>query len=168
MDEHNSVWGSWYDAKTSRWGYACCRLMERGVACSAPRLPEANFPEDEGQSDSGIEKTSSDSEVRAKQRTERSPLNWSDSPETLLPREEVIATVPNDISERLRPRAEKAAWVEHFIRLIVGAWQRKLSSGLEAITPLVWRLRHGVNLNHGEGSLLPSAGRPGQAWRESM
>jgi hypothetical protein len=89
---------------------------------------------------------------------------------TLLPREEAIATVPSDIFERLRPGAEKAAWVEHFIFFIVGAWQRKLSSGLEgfsdrdrasfkdslpdvqkAITPLVWRMRKGGNLNRGEG-----------------
>lgn len=31
---HASVWGSWFDSQAGRWGYACCRGLERRGECN--------------------------------------------------------------------------------------------------------------------------------------
>lgn len=36
---HTTVWGSFYDKEKDKWGYACCRRMERDVGCG-PAEPE--------------------------------------------------------------------------------------------------------------------------------
>merc|ERR1739847_54718 len=38
---HKCVWGSFYDAETHKWGYACCKSLDKNVTC-----PYYN-PEDE-------------------------------------------------------------------------------------------------------------------------
>lgn len=30
---HKSVWGSFYDAETHKWGYACCKSLDKGMTC---------------------------------------------------------------------------------------------------------------------------------------
>ena len=30
---HSEVWGSYFDMESKRWGYACCRCLERGEPC---------------------------------------------------------------------------------------------------------------------------------------
>jgi len=30
---HDSVWGSWYDAEASKWGYSCCKTLEYNAQC---------------------------------------------------------------------------------------------------------------------------------------
>ncbi|CAK9050363.1 unnamed protein product [Durusdinium trenchii] len=30
---HSTVWGSYFDATSRRWGYACCRSLDRNEAC---------------------------------------------------------------------------------------------------------------------------------------
>ncbi|CAE8705883.1 unnamed protein product, partial [Polarella glacialis] len=40
---HTSVWGSWFDPDAKKWGFACCRSLERRTRCSL-------LPEEEGES----------------------------------------------------------------------------------------------------------------------
>lgn len=35
VNGHAAIWGSWYDASRHRWGYACCRGVEKTAVCSA-------------------------------------------------------------------------------------------------------------------------------------
>mmetsp|Transcript_44104 Transcript_44104/g.138187 ORF Transcript_44104/g.138187 Transcript_44104/m.138187 type:complete len:244 (-) Transcript_44104:54-785(-) len=32
---HCTVWGSWYSVDEKQWGFACCKVMDRGVGCPA-------------------------------------------------------------------------------------------------------------------------------------
>ncbi len=34
VNNHTAVWGSWYDAGTSTWGYACCHSIIHVSYCS--------------------------------------------------------------------------------------------------------------------------------------
>merc|ERR1711879_122321 len=101
--------------------------------------------------------SSTDSETRRNRRDENRPLDWSNPPPELLSADQV---------EGGRP----AAYIQHLIRFVIGQWQEKLEKdGLEgftdiekaafkdtlpdtemAVTPLMCRLRNGVNLNRGE------------------
>mmetsp|Transcript_16383 Transcript_16383/g.22036 ORF Transcript_16383/g.22036 Transcript_16383/m.22036 type:complete len:319 (-) Transcript_16383:109-1065(-) len=31
---HQSVWGSWYSMEEKRWGFVCCKVMDRNMECS--------------------------------------------------------------------------------------------------------------------------------------
>eukprot|EP00439_Symbiodinium_sp_Y106_P079283 s125_g17.t5 len=42
---HSEVWGSWYDASAERWGYACCRALQRSKACVANAAPAQDLEE---------------------------------------------------------------------------------------------------------------------------
>jgi len=91
---------------------------------------------------------------------ENAPIDFSDPPMELLPR--------SDFGGRA------AAYVEHFVRYVIGAWRREreinkdfagftdiekaafsgtgsLEDVEKAITPLLWRLKKGVTLERGEG-----------------
>eukprot|EP00928_Gymnodinium_smaydae_P092947 TRINITY_DN7694_c0_g1_i1.p1 TRINITY_DN7694_c0_g1~~TRINITY_DN7694_c0_g1_i1.p1 ORF type:complete len:283 (-),score=56.92 TRINITY_DN7694_c0_g1_i1:18-866(-) len=38
---HSSVWGSWYECGSHRWGFACCQVLDRSARClHAPAEPE--------------------------------------------------------------------------------------------------------------------------------
>ena len=36
---HSSVWGSYFDMKSKRWGYSCCQSIEKGVKCTLEGPP---------------------------------------------------------------------------------------------------------------------------------
>lgn len=40
---HSEVWGSYFDLESKKWGYACCKTLDRMVACpaasSSPKRP---------------------------------------------------------------------------------------------------------------------------------
>ncbi|CAE7244528.1 SLU7 [Symbiodinium natans] len=102
-NEHTSVWGSFYDPETKRWGYGCCKVMEKQSKCTAEKAPEP-------------EPNSSD---------------LDNSPESLGPDEVEIIDWNNPPAE-LRPRGSfkaPTAWVEHYVRHYVGEWQRKAEDG---------------------------------------
>lgn len=42
---HSEVWGSWYDASAERWGYACCRALQRSKRCAANASPAQDLEE---------------------------------------------------------------------------------------------------------------------------
>mmetsp|Transcript_82984 Transcript_82984/g.238497 ORF Transcript_82984/g.238497 Transcript_82984/m.238497 type:complete len:289 (+) Transcript_82984:78-944(+) len=49
---HESVWGSWFSMDEKRWGFSCCKEMQRKLRCPlAPALPE----EPEKQQNGGAE-----------------------------------------------------------------------------------------------------------------
>jgi len=33
INNHTSVYGSWYDKRTGRWGYQCCHSLEKNAYC---------------------------------------------------------------------------------------------------------------------------------------
>ncbi|CAJ1451821.1 unnamed protein product [Effrenium voratum] len=37
---HVGVWGSFYEPEAKRWGYKCCKIMDRNGQCTAERPPE--------------------------------------------------------------------------------------------------------------------------------
>jgi hypothetical protein len=158
--KHKAVWGSCYDTATKRWGYACCREFVRDRECTvkeepAPPAPPKPTPRFEG--DVSSDDLSPESEQEKK---ENDPLDWSNPPTDLLP---VGAAKP-------------AARIEHFVRYVIGAWQRELDAGAggfsdppfgylereafkqrdalpetkKAITPLIRRLQNGKTLDRGE------------------
>lgn len=46
---HTSVWGSWYTAEGKRWGFACCRTLDRMSRCPlAPEVPPSLIPPAKG------------------------------------------------------------------------------------------------------------------------
>lgn len=153
---HTSVWGSWYDAENRQWGYACCRMLQRNQPCPIEKATPVIRDDLEG-SDSGIEKTSeTDSE---EYKTERSPWNWNNPPTELLP------PVTEDASKK-----QKEEFVSNFVGYSLGVWHREqekgfknftpeqrasfkdLSSMQTALSPLMWRLKKGENLDRGEGN----------------
>merc|ERR550517_1220584 len=42
---HSSVYGSWYDTKTHRWGYSCCRNTHQNAYCTGKYKRETNIAE---------------------------------------------------------------------------------------------------------------------------
>jgi len=34
INDHSSVWGSYYDKKSGKWGYACCRQLDKMSVCT--------------------------------------------------------------------------------------------------------------------------------------
>lgn len=153
---HRSVWGSWYDSEKKMWGYACCRTVKKGAECPKKDEFEAE-PEGftlprQADSDDCSEPTSrSDSEEK---KGESDALDWSNPP------------------AELRPRAEfkkRQDYVEHFVRYVIGAWQRAedgnfpgfvemdkarfrgaLKETVDGVTPLLRRIKKGVKLERGE------------------
>jgi len=150
---HTAVWGSWYDPESKRWGYACCKGIQRDQACTvAPPPKEGAAANGEDGADSGIEVTSPDSEDQ----TEFDAWDFSKSPAELLPPEKVC-------------KGQPGAYIQHFVEWIFGEWERMQERGYpgfepiavtkfnktikecqEAITPLLWRLKKGVSLDRGE------------------
>eukprot|EP00954_Amorphochlora_amoebiformis_P008007 620808-Amorphochlora_amoeboformis.AAC.1 len=39
LGAHAAVWGSFYEMKTGKWGYACCRSLVKGGYCKATQPP---------------------------------------------------------------------------------------------------------------------------------
>mmetsp|Transcript_113914 Transcript_113914/g.318232 ORF Transcript_113914/g.318232 Transcript_113914/m.318232 type:complete len:293 (+) Transcript_113914:1-879(+) len=152
-DGHSSVWGSLYDPETKRWGYACCRGMQRGAACTSPQAGQAGAAPAAGE-DSGQEVTSPDTEDEA----ETLPWDFSKPPPPpeLLPCEAVAGG-------KLGP------YIQHFVHYAIGAWARAEAEGFpgfgemerasfrgtieqckKGVGPLMWRLKKGENLDRGE------------------
>jgi hypothetical protein len=142
--DHRAVWGSFYDPQVKRWGYACCRCIQKNSPCSVAK--EAADAAKEAQSS---EEYSPDSEVERE-----APLRWDNPPSEMLP----------------RSNFNKAGdFIEHFVRYIIGAWMQQQDRGfagfpdmqkqafnntvqetIAAITPLIRRLRSGSSLERGE------------------
>lgn len=107
--QHRSVWGSFFDPETKRWGYRCCKVTEKKAICKKPAPVEKEAESSEEYSpDSpgpdGVEQ-----------------ISWSDPPSELLPRQNF---------------AKATEWVEHFVRYFVGAWQRKDADGYAGVEAL--------------------------------
>lgn len=102
INDHTSVWGSLYDLELKRWGYKCCKIMEKNGACTAEKAPE---PEPNS---SDLDNSPDSEDLLGPGGLEI--IDWSDPPLELKPRESF---------------KEATAWVEHFVRYHVGAWQRK-------------------------------------------
>lgn len=105
IGEHTTVWGSFYDPETKRWGYKCCKIMEKQGKCMAEKPPEPdpnssdldNSPDSADFGPDGVE-----------------IIDWANPPAELLPRDKFKAAT---------------AWVEHYVRYYVGEWQRKAADG---------------------------------------
>mmetsp|Transcript_68656 Transcript_68656/g.128072 ORF Transcript_68656/g.128072 Transcript_68656/m.128072 type:complete len:314 (-) Transcript_68656:60-1001(-) len=165
--DHTAVWGSFYDPAAKLWGYACCKATKKNIACpkaaaskqqQAEQKKEERQARPEGQSSSDEpdgDESPTDSE---QEKDEHLPWDWKNPPAQLLPKEKVQG-------------GRKAAFIEHFILYILAAWRNALAqdgnlssfSDIEraafkdslaetekAVTPLLWRLRKGKNLNRGE------------------
>lgn len=104
---HSAVWGSFYSREEQRWGYACCRGLERQVRCRAEAKAEAEA-EGPGRRRRARRRAedSSDSEPR---RAREQRVDWSDAPTELAP-----------------AGRGAAALVEHAVRFAVGLWAREL------------------------------------------
>ncbi|KAF4748530.1 hypothetical protein FOZ62_015410, partial [Perkinsus olseni] len=48
---HTSVWGSYFDKDTHRWGYACCKTFDRDGWC--PNAPASGSKKREKEPQSG-------------------------------------------------------------------------------------------------------------------
>jgi len=104
---HSTVWGSYYDKETKRWGYQCCKNMEKNGEC-AVKVEKVKNPDDS----SGLDdSTDSDANI-GKDGLEI--IDWKDPPPELLPREKFKKAVE---------------WVEHFVRYYIGIWQKKAEEG---------------------------------------
>ncbi|KAL1412862.1 mRNA splicing protein [Vanrija albida] len=49
VNNHTSVWGSWYDRDSSRWGYWCCHSIISGSYCTGEAGKVANHASSAGQ-----------------------------------------------------------------------------------------------------------------------
>mmetsp|Transcript_31316 Transcript_31316/g.88219 ORF Transcript_31316/g.88219 Transcript_31316/m.88219 type:complete len:305 (+) Transcript_31316:171-1085(+) len=171
-NDHTAVWGSWYDREAKRWGYACCKGMQRDQPCTAPKKvpdPEEEqkfeLPRAPGDELSGSDHPSDDSSSESGTPPPEEmwlESDWVNPPTEQLRREQVGT-----------PRQ----FVEHFCRYALGVWRRELAlkgdsaafagfTPLErqafedpkllreaerAITPLIRRLKSGETLQRGEG-----------------
>lgn len=102
---HACVWGSWYDTASKRWGFACCRGLERGASCSGP-LGAAS----------------------ASSKTKRQPA-YSRSGSAIEGADD--ASLFGRISE-LPPRdafKEPQIYIVHWIRAVLGEWTAQLREG---------------------------------------
>mmetsp|Transcript_10637 Transcript_10637/g.24194 ORF Transcript_10637/g.24194 Transcript_10637/m.24194 type:complete len:312 (+) Transcript_10637:80-1015(+) len=164
--DHTAVWGSFYDPTSKRWGYACCKATKKDIACPKAAASKQQREEQkkeerqarpEAQSSSDApddDESPTDSE---QEKDEFLPWDWKNPPAELLPKDKV--------------HGGKRAHIQHFILYILGAWRGALEkdstlssfSDIEraafkdslpetekAITPLLWRLKKGKNLNRGE------------------
>jgi len=133
-----TVWGSWYDVEAKRWGYACCKGMQRCQPCSAPK--KAPEPEDQtfklprkpGQdAESGSDHPSDESDESRTPPPEELYLesDWVNPPPELLSREQVAQTSTATEGAEQRKGWVARAFIEHFCRYALGAWRRKLHSG---------------------------------------
>lgn len=123
VNGHSSVWGSWYDPKTKSWGYGCCRSKEKGSTCTCKDGAEgaegSDAAEKSQEDNDSILSGSSDSEQARRKAVQQEKVDWS-APVELLSREAVEAAEGGD-----RP----GTFVLHFVRFVVGAWQRLLEEG---------------------------------------
>jgi len=151
---HRSVFGSLYDPDTKRWGYACCKSFDASCSCPVAAASAAAQAKKGGDSDSGLEHTSPDSDAMQ----EENPWDFSKVPKQLLSFPEVEGGQP-------------AAYVQHFCETMIGEWRRQHEAGYpgfgaiekqafqtkgalleaeKAIAPLLWRLKKGESLDRGE------------------
>eukprot|EP00421_Protoceratium_reticulatum_P030499 CAMPEP_0168483472 /NCGR_PEP_ID=MMETSP0228-20121227/65588_1 /TAXON_ID=133427 /ORGANISM="Protoceratium reticulatum, Strain CCCM 535 (=CCMP 1889)" /LENGTH=290 /DNA_ID=CAMNT_0008499959 /DNA_START=40 /DNA_END=908 /DNA_ORIENTATION=- len=100
---HGSVWGSWYDKASKRWGYACCRVTQRGQPCPLSLEKEVK------QTKYGFPT------VQCGLKPERKPVSWADGPPEFLPR--------SDFGSSQR-------FITHFLRFVLGQWRQMLAGGL--------------------------------------
>lgn len=147
--DHLAVWGSYYDPEAKRWGYACCRSVQKAIPCVAAAKAAAAAEAEKANKPSSSEEYSPDSEDE-----KELPIVWSSAPAELLPRSKF---------------GKAATYVEHFVHFVIGAWRKQQSTGfasfadlekqafektlqdtIEAITPLIKRLRRGESLERGE------------------
>jgi len=156
--DHSAPWGSFYDEKAKRWGYVCCRSIDRLKVCTVPKeQPEAGTAW-AGKAPSSEEYSAdSDEERRAKKR----PLDWSNPPEELLDRSKFCKKAGDAVN--------RSAYIEHFVRWGVGVWAKQIEQGFsgfddmakqkfatslpeakDSLTPLIKRLKHGESLQKGE------------------
>lgn len=53
---HSAVWGSWFDLKTLKWGYACCRCTTFHAYCTGNEgIKAMNRREENGQNGKGVQ-----------------------------------------------------------------------------------------------------------------
>eukprot|EP00389_Voromonas_pontica_P004036 GDKH01005987.1.p1 GENE.GDKH01005987.1~~GDKH01005987.1.p1 ORF type:complete len:219 (-),score=24.86 GDKH01005987.1:101-757(-) len=38
---HESVWGSWFEKESGKWGYSCCRSTDKAAPCAKPSVESA-------------------------------------------------------------------------------------------------------------------------------
>lgn len=100
---HATVWGSFYDREIGRWGYACCRLVERHQTCTREG---GSHPGAAAGSES--EKTSEDSEDDAGRGP--APVRWRN-----------LETPPEEFQAREAFR-DPERFVGHFIRFAIHRW----------------------------------------------
>lgn len=107
---HHSVWGSWYDSQTKRWGYACCHSSEAGALCTDPKqaLPSKKR--------------------RIKSFDYEQAFDWSNPPTSLMPYEKVMLTAGLLTADKEHNRRE-GAFLNHFVRFAIGTWRRLLEGG---------------------------------------
>jgi pre-mRNA-processing factor SLU7 len=76
---HTSVWGSWYDIDTSKWGFKCCHQVLRNSYCTgdagkrAPKLIQASTT-------SSLSSSSSSSSASSSTSSSFSAYNRSNAP----------------------------------------------------------------------------------------
>mmetsp|Transcript_52560 Transcript_52560/g.125538 ORF Transcript_52560/g.125538 Transcript_52560/m.125538 type:complete len:316 (-) Transcript_52560:47-994(-) len=166
--DHTSVWGSWYDATSKKWGYACCKELKKDSACPHAAAVQQQRKEQkmeerqarpQGQSSSDDAEDDYSATDSEREKDESKPWDWRNPPTELLPKEQVAG-------------GKVSAYVQHFIMYILGSWRQALEKDKtlssftdieraafkdslpeteKAVAPLLWRLKKGVSLNRGEG-----------------
>mmetsp|Transcript_16747 Transcript_16747/g.46053 ORF Transcript_16747/g.46053 Transcript_16747/m.46053 type:complete len:290 (-) Transcript_16747:55-924(-) len=151
---HTSVWGSWYSSEAHRWGYACCRSLDRCCACTSGRAPAPGSCPDGGaageggdQDDSAADSDATDSED-AQRFAEEKPFDWTAAvPAELLSREAIAAQ-----------DGKPGAFVAHFVRFAVGAWRHLLEGegdGARGEEESLEAFRNAQSLQDAEAALEP-------------
>lgn len=143
---HTSVWGSWFDKDSKRWGYSCCHETNRGCSCTiaekkaaekaavieekrraaaeaakaavlAGRPPEP-VNRDVGEASASENDSSTDDEIRWRRVNK---IKWDDPPGQLKPRDEV---------------PDATEFLVHFVRYFIGAWEREEATGYSGFTDI--------------------------------
>mmetsp|Transcript_416 Transcript_416/g.1419 ORF Transcript_416/g.1419 Transcript_416/m.1419 type:complete len:347 (+) Transcript_416:109-1149(+) len=99
---HSSVWGSWFDAACSKWGYACCHGTARAEACLASSLVSAAVVGDRRRGD-----------IVASGPSPYECVAGTDEANGLRSREEF---------------ADSALFIMHWIRAALQEWRKRLTS----------------------------------------
>jgi len=111
--DHEAVWGSFFDRERGLWGYACCLATQRHQSCKKAKDAQERA---KAKQQLGSEDDSDESDEDSAEGTKEKPIDWSTPPLELL--------APSEVQG-----GRSEAYVEHFIRFVVGAWRRQLESG---------------------------------------
>eukprot|EP00933_Yihiella_yeosuensis_P071676 TRINITY_DN7990_c0_g2_i1.p1 TRINITY_DN7990_c0_g2~~TRINITY_DN7990_c0_g2_i1.p1 ORF type:complete len:424 (-),score=105.70 TRINITY_DN7990_c0_g2_i1:111-1292(-) len=122
---HTSVWGSFFDSGSKRWGYSCCLSLRRHRRCVfAAKIENQNWLRMDRSSRSSSGSGSRSGVEQNFGEYEPPPLFvcWHKPPEILRERSEFM---------------EKEHFIAHFLRFLLGQWRQMISKdALNASEPV--------------------------------